>query len=522
MSIKSPSTTKTERGAYAAIVYLDGDLCVAEDNVGNVISEQAKSDNVSDVIQAAADEVEVGRIFVKQVAESYIIKSGVTLPTETSFVSDGAKLDLTNLNTLFITMGSDGTYANTRNTEVSGFYVLGATGNLNTKFIKATNIPRALTIRNINHTNVNNFIEVRGNCFDARLSNINGRHLKGTWMKFTAFDDVCAYLPNNSIVSHCELSNSFGDTSSSVGIEILASPTKSINGIKIKNVWMELMQTLIYNEGRDTRITNCPFLQPNINTGFVIKNIKSGTITDSARKLYVGGCNIRLPIDATGIYSDGDDILIANNHFEGDSSAKEMIKLNSTSYYGIISGNHFEVGSNATIAAINAVNTSYLNITNNFFRCTRSILTGKMAYSIIANNHMWGNDSYTVLKDLDGGNNQILGNNFYDGLYWLNSALLLNSVIHNNIIKSIVNMAPTTGSGCTIRYNEGYITEKRGTSTGTGAQQTVAHGLSATPTIIMVGDIEQNSAPYQSASADGTNIYVTAGNGLDWWWKAEV
>jgi hypothetical protein len=61
-----------------------------------------------------------------------------------------------------------------------------------------------------------------------------------------------------------------------------------------------------------------------------------------------------------------------------------------------------------------------------------------------------------------------------------------------------------------------------GSSTGTGAQQTVAHLLSATPTCIMLGDKELNAIPYQSAAADAANIYVTAAVNQDWTWYVAV
>lgn len=52
MSINSPFTTRTERGAYSAGVYKEGDTIVAEDNVGTVIKEGTA---VATVIQAALD-----------------------------------------------------------------------------------------------------------------------------------------------------------------------------------------------------------------------------------------------------------------------------------------------------------------------------------------------------------------------------------------------------------------------------------------------------------------------------------
>jgi len=59
-----------------------------------------------------------------------------------------------------------------------------------------------------------------------------------------------------------------------------------------------------------------------------------------------------------------------------------------------------------------------------------------------------------------------------------------------------------------------------GTSTGTGAQQTIAHGLAITPTRVLFANIEDGANAYQSAAADATNIYVTAVNTLDYVWKA--
>lgn len=77
--------------------------------------------------------------------------------------------------------------------------------------------------------------------------------------------------------------------------------------------------------------------------------------------------------------------------------------------------------------------------------------------------------------------------------------------------------------GTTIRDNySGYLTENWGSSTGTGAQQTIAHGLGATPTLVNIsGDITAVNG-FQSAAADATNIYITADNGEAYHWEAKV
>ena len=71
-----------------------------------------------------------------------------------------------------------------------------------------------------------------------------------------------------------------------------------------------------------------------------------------------------------------------------------------------------------------------------------------------------------------------------------------------------------------VHHNQGYVTENSGASTGTGAQQTVAHGLGFTPTRqqVSLSPGSATAVPYHSADPDGTNIYVTAANLQAWYW----
>jgi hypothetical protein len=96
----------------------------------------------------------------------------------------------------------------------------------------------------------------------------------------------------------------------------------------------------------------------------------------------------------------------------------------------------------------------------------------------------------------------------------------LTALIADNSFTGTVTVAGTATNRIFDR-NDGFITKNSGDSTGTGAEQTVAHGLAGTPTKVALWDIESAAGPYQSSAADATNIYVTAGNGLDWGWEAE-
>lgn len=76
------------------------------------------------------------------------------------------------------------------------------------------------------------------------------------------------------------------------------------------------------------------------------------------------------------------------------------------------------------------------------------------------------------------------------------------------------------GSNLILKYNPGFKTENSGISIGTGAQQTVVHGLSITPNRqqISLTPGSATASPYHSADPDATNIYITAALNQPWYW----
>lgn len=68
-----------------------------------------------------------------------------------------------------------------------------------------------------------------------------------------------------------------------------------------------------------------------------------------------------------------------------------------------------------------------------------------------------------------------------------------------------------------------YADYNRGTSTGTGSTQTIAHGLSAKPSVVKVYPTEDpagTAITWGSPSADATNIYPIVTSGKDYTWEA--
>jgi hypothetical protein len=112
MSVRSPNATKIGRGTYSAIVYQDGDLCVAEDDVGTIIKEDT---DAATVIQAAIDALAKGTLLIKK-GDYSIPSANINWDTDNhkinivgegcfGYVSDdtGTKLSFSNTHGIYIT-----------------------------------------------------------------------------------------------------------------------------------------------------------------------------------------------------------------------------------------------------------------------------------------------------------------------------------------------------------------------------------------------------------------------------------
>lgn len=106
--IKDPSPTI--RRGYSVIVYKEGDMCVAEDESGNIIKENVTAKTV---IQAANDAIATigGKILI--LAGSYDISSVISLDSKVEIHGEGKSTKLTNTSTAwhntFKAQGAEGT-----------------------------------------------------------------------------------------------------------------------------------------------------------------------------------------------------------------------------------------------------------------------------------------------------------------------------------------------------------------------------------------------------------------------------
>lgn len=290
----------------------------------------------------------------------------------------------------------------------------------------------------------------------------------GTWDRILIHDNYIYNHPNGN------------------GINTVSNVTSS----KLKNI--RIADNHIYN---NVIGINANEWDDSIITGNVIKNNSSYGIYSS--KGHTGGSNLTISYN-----------LIQNNSLTG-------ITIVETNFPHIkIIGNHVELNGNHGIFLRSVIN---------------SIITG----NILKNNSQTANNTYDEIQLTNWGtnytlrniisNNEIIDNGTNKARYGINE--ITGGQDHNQIINNTFNGQITsailfTGTNTKVRNNIGFLTENSGSSTGTGVQQQIVHGLKIIPTrqhiVLCAGSATAN--PYHSADPDDTNIYVTATNGQTWYW----
>ena len=261
----------------------------------------------------------------------------------------------------------------------------------------------------------------------------------------------------------------------------------------IKNCWLdEISNVGLYLLTNNVAVYNC-----------TINNCGDRGIYATANNIIIDGCNI-LNSTAEGIRVDGSNNNIINNKVESCSYGIYLL-----GDYNKISNNYIQDNDDSGILVKSADNCI---VTNNICINNDADATG-YRYDIDLDESSTKN----IVKD-----NLIRSTNTRYGIYMRGTTS--DNVIDGNDVRDTGThgkIKDDTGNN-TIMRNLGYTTENSGTSTGTGAQQTIAHGLATTPTKVILWNIENGANPYQSAAADATNIYITAVDTLDYGWQADA
>jgi len=219
--------------------------------------------------------------------------------------------------------------------------------------------------------------------------------------------------------------------------------------------------------------------------------------TDSAVKIYSAGTGTKLfknilignNIFTTGIFGNGINLITGN----ATTTISDIFIMNNISHTRRI----------CSMAGAGAGTIKKLHFDNNIFDpCHAEGILIKQ-------------DGSCVVTDL-----YVNGNSFNDSL-WPVAGTVDRALFIGNDFSDCSNLHDwASWTNLIFRDNVGYVSKNSGNSTGTGAQQTIAHGLNKIPTKTILWNIENGANPYTSAAADGTNIYITAINALDYGWDA--
>mgnify|MGYP001610463590 CR=1 FL=1 len=299
---------------------------------------------------------------------------------------------------------------------------------------------------------------------------------------------------NGCVVDNCDLIGISG--SKDIYVESTAQ------GCKILNNWLESAS------GRDVR-----HIQTEASYTIIYGNAIDGMYTAASIGVYIVGAGARncLVVGNTFDFSKGVGIQI-------DTTAGES---------NIIASNTFSTttDSNAILVAKNNQtidgNNIYISVAD---LGTAAVYLGANAHDIVVSNNTikntLANPDYGIYV---GGLRAVIKGNIIDkwtygiSLAQAGSAAVIEG---NNFLNMTTAGVDVPGNATVIHHNAGFVTENSGASTGTGAQQTIAHGLGFTPTRqrIALTAGSATALPFHSADPDATNIYVTAALNQPWYW----
>jgi len=342
---------KKKVAPYSAIVCKDSSTVWAEDSERKTIASGVADVDDVQVIQSAVNVISEGKIYIRK--GTYKITQKISCPAGIFFESEGAELDLSNLNDVAFEFGSDDEIADLKLTGMRNFKVSASSANSNTLLVKASQIKRGFLLEKIMHKDLNNLAEIRGACYDATIRDCWGYDLGGVWIKLVTLDiDGVVYKPNATEIINCELSNSWSNPSGS-GIEIYSSnvdtsTSGAVGTIKIHNCWIEAVNVGIYSEANNTIISKNHIGAADKCIHINVKQVDSTYISESGEAAEIIGNYISVKEGAYGIYLDGAPRghIIVGNWF--NYALGTMIYCTNKHRLRVI-GNYFDFGSDAAI-----------------------------------------------------------------------------------------------------------------------------------------------------------------------------
>ena len=320
-----------ERGAYSTIVYLDGDLTVADDNVGTVIMEET---NAATVLQAALDSLSVGgKLFI----DAGIYNVGVGVGSST----DGITVEGSNRGIRFLDTGS------IIKATANAITVLDLTG--------SGAVSRNFGINGDNKTSINGLKQYR----DSVAENIFIKNCTGYGLTYTGCDNRisgCLFSGcktgietggSDGYILDCIFSNE-GVNTMNYAVDVKHGSTKIMRA----HVW-GVEEACILIKGNYTQISNSYF------DGYKKYGIKLDTAGGDLNYEKISGCIFTVKDQAAANTYDaiaeigtgkGWDVKILNSEFIGWDATKARYCIYGEMPRVMIMGNTFHNGAYTTDA----------------------------------------------------------------------------------------------------------------------------------------------------------------------------
>jgi hypothetical protein len=540
------------KGAYDAIVYIDGSEVVAEDSDGRKIASGVAGTNDAAVTQLGYNSLpEFGTMIMHG---TFVFASTVNSPTNLSFsniIGDKCKITAPTGSSAFIfNSGSSATFGSHsvqyidfwgKNFPIIVAHSTAACGMqfcaYRNRFVDGTNYAIVLGSRTVsNIIDSNQFMWITAGIklyddlaygeFAGNLSKIIRNTFNWVGYGATAHMRPIYSIAGSGLII---MQNSFeiiGDNTQRNGaIYSLMSLDSSENYFEhIHGDAYYLGGTIgSYDLFGDSIGTLMDGYYAKIDTNNIsISNLKTwGQITHAnapAGLVYINSgdfiqiCNINMASTAT---NDGSGIISAPNCL---------------STHIRIDGNNLQCGHTPIFLEdcddVNVVNNTILNPDHAVVDAISCVGTNITPHRIKISSNSIGDSHFTNGIKLLNVNDALLESNcFHTIVSGFSIAGNRNKAINNSFFTVTAPWTVVSGSGNTIRFsNSEFATDSSGSSTGTGSEQTIAHGLAAIPTGCKAWiryPISATVYAEKEIRMDATNIYPKVKTGLVYDWRVE-
>jgi predicted acyltransferase (DUF342 family) len=507
------------------------DFVIGRDATGEIYARNGitgnidfTSNNASEVIQSAIDALDAsprdaGTIYLQRsqylqwysiplrfwVVVDYKIDYTIDIPPGISIISDGAMMDISDLDGTAFRLNPDGDDYGSGHFiwKISNLGFVGDQSNRNTNAIHARNWQYALIIDNIHCEEVTNPIKIEGTAYRTVVQNclaIVGAGNDGE-IGVHIFKGRGPYSPNGATVINSDFSTF------KTGIKI-----DDGYGVRVTNNYMEGNDIAVDSSGGHVSVVG-NYFQPG--TGGIGVYVYGGTAITGNTFLQGGSA-----ANSYGVYaarSEG-QVLISGNLVATDSADNAFfysdvptrativgntvaLKVGVTSKFidaeltgSTVTGNHVSRGDPAIRQRMSPAWQENIFSDNTFFSSVTAIITG-------GRDHVLDNAFSACQTDIQllGGDNVVRGNNLRGSVARIDTSGM--------------------GGGNIIEGNFGYVTENYGT-TSAGTSIDVTHGLDGTPDHVIVTPLGQTGYYYVTNKGPTTFTIISEMNiAFDWYAK---